>query len=385
MKKLILITSLLISGFSFAAEEGGATKGNGIASSSLGFSDLSMDKNQRLETWVASTRVRSDQPDINPIFTEHERLKLKKVLRLLELESSKGSLSLETLSYLNYTLAKTRAGRRRHGDGSGLRTQASAIKKAKLSDISRLFPHNGLAQEMAKNMLLEAPSLIGVDFYKQYHALIHKMGDEKLRSIQKQFVLPKLCDISPPSANEVETLLQNLLLPILNNQVSISADPYIEAAYIQAVLGWIHPWGSGNGRTLRVISAYYLADHDVTPWVMDDRNEKDYTQCHQEASPELAKLWIEKKSQALTWDQLRKNIVASKKVLALADVLGGPNRVMVLLPPRLKRILRYPFLADIVENSEYTLPSRLGLQPSGEKIKLFDIRRTNTMTGLMEL
>ena len=67
-------------------------------------------------------------------------------------------------------------------------------------------------------------------------------------------------------------LLETRLLLVCNDQRLFKANRYLGAAYIQALMAWIHPFKYGNGRVTRFISAVYLIKHGYRPHYLTPDN-----------------------------------------------------------------------------------------------------------------
>ncbi len=62
---------------------------------------------------------------------------------------------------------------------------------------------------------------------------------------------------TPPNYNEIESLI-NELCDFFNNEQNTFIHPIIKGIIIHFMIGWIHPFSDGNGRTARALFYWYM-------------------------------------------------------------------------------------------------------------------------------
>lgn len=180
---------------------------------------------------------------------------------------------------------------------------------------------------------------------------------------------------TPPSKNELDSLIKDLCF-FCNNDSANFIHPIVKACIVHFMIGWIHPFTDGNGRTARALfywyllkQGYWLAEYlSVSRIIKDTKGqyEKAYLYTEQDDNDLSYFITYHIKTMEKAFDALKvyinrkqKEVFQAAKFLKIPNVNDRMAQILKILHDDSERILNTKEIESRFDISNFTARSDL--------------------------
>jgi len=252
-----------------------------------------------------------------------------------------------------------------------IRNERKPITKSELMIINNFITMNHIVQIKGEELTIEKLSEIHQLISKD--TLNNKNYEGKFRTDDDIFVENTIKGeivYTPPSHTELDNLIKDVI-DFFNNDTKKIIHPVIKACIIHFMIGWIHPFVDGNGRTARAIFYWYMLKKgywtteflSISKIIKNSKISYEKAFLYAETDNNDLGYFITYKIKAMVkaYDELRKyinkkqrEVIQTSKFMAIAGVNNRMAQIIKLIYDNPDRVLSGTWVARYFAVSDFT-------------------------------